>query len=167
MRLYDRCVEVLGDRPAGVPFTPEDVALINPYLGASERPSGPLALSPASQAHLPILSRNALPTRWSPRTSDSYPELPSEQRLYAVHRLSARDRPPLNYVKLHDSPSTWASSAFPGAASSLHNHPGMTVLSKLLYGSMRVRSFDWSTPRPTRLQEPPGRPEIGPCGGQP
>ena len=37
----------------------------------------------------------------------------------------------------------------------MHNHRGMTVLSKLLYGSMRVRSFDWVDAATNPTREPP------------
>ncbi|KAL6637202.1 hypothetical protein ACP70R_024774 [Stipagrostis hirtigluma subsp. patula] len=38
----------------------------------------------------------------------------------------------------------------PGAAMPLHDHPGLTVFSKLLVGSARVVSYDWAHPRRRR-----------------
>ncbi|PNW86576.1 hypothetical protein CHLRE_02g092284v5 [Chlamydomonas reinhardtii] len=64
----------------------------------------------------------------------------------------------IKYMRIYeDHTLTFGLFCFPaGATIPLHNHPGMTVFSRLLFGRLRVSAFDWVVQPPEPITEGSG-----------
>ncbi|TKW10843.1 hypothetical protein SEVIR_6G194700v4 [Setaria viridis] len=123
-RLYDAC-DVVFSSPAAAPTLGEIRWLQQILDGVEAADVG--------------IDDGEKPSSTSPPSSDD--ELsPKSGRL-----LPARAFTRITYVHIHQCDDfSMGVFCFPaGSTLPLHDHPEMVVLSKLLYGSVRVRSYDW------------------------
>ncbi|XP_006659505.1 plant cysteine oxidase 1-like [Oryza brachyantha] len=131
-RLYDACDLVFSSPAAGASPTIGEIRWLQRLLDGMEAADVGIddGESPSS----------------SSSSSSSDDELSSKDGRLLPARAFTR----ITYVHIHQCADfSMGVFCFPaGATLPLHDHPEMVVLSKLLYGSVRVRSYDWVTPPP-------------------
>ncbi|CAO2169448.1 unnamed protein product [Urochloa humidicola] len=128
-RLYDAC-DVVFSSPAAAP-TLGEIRWLQKILDAVE--AADVGIDDGEK----------------PMSSSSDDELSPKSGGGAL--LPARAFTRITYVHIHQCDDfSIGVFCFPaGATLPLHDHPEMVVLSKLLYGSVRVRSYDWVAAPPS------------------
>ncbi|CAD6246243.1 unnamed protein product [Miscanthus lutarioriparius] len=133
-RLYDAC-DVVFSSPAAAPTLGEIRWLQNILDGMEAADVG------IDDGEKPTSSSSSSDDELSPKSGRCLLPAPAFTRITYVHIHQCDD-------------FSIGVFCFPaGATLPLHDHPEMVVLSKLLYGSVRVRSYDWvaaPSPSPSR-----------------
>ncbi|TYJ07964.1 hypothetical protein E1A91_A11G041600v1 [Gossypium mustelinum] len=140
--------------------TAPKVQLLYDLCKTTFTPSG-LSSSPSPQ---PIHKLCSLLDTFGPADVGLKEESPDDDRGHGFFGLNRVTRwaQPITYLDIHECDSfTMCVFCFPtSSVIPLHDHPGMTVLSKVLYGSMHVKAYDWVEPSCIKESQEPGCPQV-------